>query len=301
MRSHEALAEMAREQYGVVSFRQLRELGFSKGAIGRAREARRLHRLHQGVYAVGHIALSDHSRCMAAILACGPQAVLSHESAAWLWGFLPSRPIQPEVSVPNAGRPRSGIRAHRVAPLALDEVGALERIRVTLPARTLLDLAAVNRGRRLQQAIEKAKRLGKLDLDEIDGLLRRRRGAAGTRRLREGVEIYRDPAFSRSRPELLFLDLVKRAGLPRPALNIFVAAHEVDAYWESERFAVEVDGWDTHRTREAFEADPVRQEDLKLAGIDSIRITARRIEREPKAVGRRLRKLLELRREELHR
>jgi predicted transcriptional regulator of viral defense system len=301
MRSHARLAELAESQYGVVSFRQLRELGFSKGAIGRARQAERLHRLHQGVYAVGHAALSDHGRCMAAVLACGPRAVLSHRSAAWLWGFLPACPLKPEVSIPNSGRPRPAIWAHRIAPLEAWERRISERMPVTSPARTLLDLAASNRGRRLQQAIEKAKRLDKLDLAEVDELLGRRRGAAGTKRLRDGVEIYRDAAFSRSRAELLFLDLVKRAGLPRPALNMFVAGHEIDAYWEAERFAVEVDGWDTHRTRQAFEADPLRQENLKLAGIDSIRITARRIEREPKAVGLALEKLLTRRHEDLQR
>jgi hypothetical protein len=183
----------------------------------------------------------------------------------------------------------------------LGERGSSERIPVTSPSRTLLDLAASNRGRRLQQAIEKAKRMDRLDLAAIDDLLRRRRGASGTRRLREAVEIYRDPAFSRSRAELLLLDLVKRAGLPRPALNTFVAGHEIDAYWDAERFAVEVDGWDTHRTRAAFEEDPLRQENLKLAGIDSIRLTARRIEREPTVVGRRLKRLLTRRREELRR
>jgi predicted transcriptional regulator of viral defense system len=299
MRSHAKLAQLAHEQYGVVSFSQLRRLGFSKSAISRSSDADRLLRVHSGVYAVGHAKVSDHGRCIAAVLACGPRAVLSHESAAWLWGFLPTCPIVPEVSVSNAGRRRSGIRAHRVRPFALGEIGTLEDIPVTSSARTLLDLAARGRGRHLQQAIEKAKRLNRLDLGEIDDLLGRRRGASGTRRLREGVEIYRDPAFSRARSELLFLDLVKRAGLPRPALNTFVAGYEIDAYWEAERFAVEVDGWDTHRTREAFEADPLRQEDLKLAGIDSIRITARRIEREPGTVGQRLRRLLARRREEL--
>jgi predicted transcriptional regulator of viral defense system/very-short-patch-repair endonuclease len=295
-----ALAKLAREQYGVVSFADLRGLGYSKGAVARAHEAGRLHRVHQGVYAVGHAALSEHGRCLAAVLACGPRAVLSHESAAWLRGFLPACPVVPEVSVPNAGRPRAGIRAHRVVPPAPGEFGKLENIPVTAAGRTLLDLAARDRGRRLQRAVEKAKRIDRLDLGEIDELLRRRRGAAGTRRLREAIEIYRDPAFSRARSELLFLDLVKKAGLRRPALNTFVAGYEVDAYWRAERFAVEVDGWDTHRTREAFEADPVRQEDLKLAGIDSIRVTARRIEREPEVVGQRLRTLLGRRREELH-
>jgi hypothetical protein len=188
-----------------------------------------------------------------------------------------------------------------VAPLDARDLDEFERIPVTAPARTLLDLAAINRGRRLQQAIEKAKRLDRLDLGKIDELLDRRFGAAGTRRLREGVEIYRDAAFSRSRAELLFLDLVKRADLPRPALNTFVAGHEIDAYWEAQRFAVEIDGWDTHRTRAAFEADPLRQESMKLVGIDSIRVTARRIEREPHAVAQRLRTLLARRRAELQR
>jgi predicted transcriptional regulator of viral defense system/very-short-patch-repair endonuclease len=301
MRSHASLAELAKSQYGVVSFAQLRRLGFSKGAIWRGAEAGRLHPLHQGVYAIGHVALCDHARCMAAVLACGSRAVLSHDSAAWLWGFAQPCPARPEVSVPNTGRPRRGIRAHRVRPFARSEIGTLEEVPVTSSARTLLDLAARDRGRHLQQAIERAKRLNRLNLGEIDGLLRRRRGAAGTRRLREAVEIYRDPAFSRARSELLFLALIKRAGLRRPALNTFVAGYEVDAYWENERFVVEVDGWEAHGNRQAFETDPVRQEDLKLAGIDSIRVTARRIEREPAVVGQRLRRLLTRRREELER
>lgn len=175
----------------------------------------------------------------------------------------------------------------------------MARIPVTSLPRTLLDLAATERPRRLQQAIERAERIGVLDLVSVDALLRQRHGERGTRRLREALAIYRDPAFSRSRAELLFLDLVKKAGLPRPALNTFVAGLEIDAYWEAERFVVEVDGWDTHRTRAAFERDPLRQEDLKLAGIDSIRLTARRIERDPGAVAERLRRLLAQRRRDL--
>ncbi len=101
--------------------------------------------------------------------------------------------------------------------------------------------------------------------------------------------------MSRAHTERAFLAVVKRAGLPRPAINLFIAGHEVDAYWESERFAVELDGYETHRTRAAFERDPLRIEDLKLAGIDAIRITARRLEREPDQVAKRLKTLLERR------
>ncbi len=140
------------------------------------------------------------------------------------------------------------------------------------------------------------ERLDLLDTAAIDALLQKRCGAPGTAPLRQALEIYRDPVFARSRPERLLLDLVKRARLPRPAINTYVEGHEIDAYWERERFAVEVDGWDAHRSRVAFEQDPVRQEELKLAGIDSIRLTARRIEREPAQVAERLGILLARRR-----
>jgi len=237
---------------------------------------------------------------MAAVLACGPGAVLSHESAAWLWGLQARCPIAVEVTVATTGQPRSGVRLHHAPTVIAADRRTLEDIPVTTLPRTLLDLAAAGMTKSLERAIEKAKRLGLLDLGQIDSMLRRRQPRiAGSRRLLDALEIYRDPGFTRSRAELLFLDLVKKAGLPRPATNLFVAGHEIDAYWERERFAVEVDGWDTHRTRAAFEADPVRQEDLKLAGIDSIRLTARRIEREPRAVGKRLATLLDQRRRAL--
>jgi len=299
MTSHGALARLADSQYGVVSHRQLLGLGFSKSAIGRLSNAGHIHRVHRGVYAIGRRSLSDHGRCAAAVLACGKGAVLSHASAAWLWGLFPRCLITTSVTVPDGRRRHSGIEAHRATAFTPGEWGKLAQIPVTSLPRTLLDLATTEQSRKLQQAIERAERLGVLDLIEIDGLLRQRRGEPGSKRLREALQIYRDPAFSRSRAELLFLDLIKKAGLPRPALNTFVAGHEIDAYWDAERFAVEVDGWDTHRTRTASENDPVRQEDLKLAGIDSIRLTARRIEREPGVVAKRLGRLLRQRREDL--
>jgi predicted transcriptional regulator of viral defense system len=300
IRSQQRLAELAGRQYGVVSSRQVAILGYSRNEIGHAVKTSRLHRVHRGVYAVGHSALSSHGRCLAAVLACGRGAVLSHESAAWLWGFVVRPPVCADVTVPSRGHRRDGIRIHHAASLTRDDWGGLERIRVTSAPRTLLDLAASGPAKRLERAVERAKRLDRLDLIDIDLMLRRRAGAAGTKRLLEALDLYRDPAFSRARSELLFLDLIKKAGLPRPAINTYVDGHEIDAYWEDERFAVEVDGWDTHRTRAAFESDPLRQEDLKLVGIDSIRITARRIEREPRVVAERLGRLLRQRRRELN-
>lgn len=301
MRSHRQLAELADRQHGVVSTRQLDALGYSAAAISRATEAGRLHRVHRGVYAVGRASLSDQGRCRAAVGSCGGAALLGHSSAAWLWGLLPTLAKPVEVVTAHASHPRGGFRIHRCRSLSQADRDEEDGIPVTSIPRTLLDLAATGSEWRLQQAIEKAERLDRLDLPAIDTLLSRLRQPRGGPRLLRALDIYRDPAFSRARSERLFLALVKGAGLPRPALNTFVAGHEIDAYWERERFAVEVDGWGAHRTRAAFEADPLRQEDLKLAGVDSIRVTARRIERQPERVATRLATLLARRRAELQR
>ncbi|HMI80663.1 MAG TPA: type IV toxin-antitoxin system AbiEi family antitoxin domain-containing protein [Solirubrobacterales bacterium] len=299
MRSHAALAELARAQYGVVSFRQLRELGFSKGHISRAQGAGRLWRIHQGVYAVGHAGLSAHGRAMAAVLVFPEGAVLSHDSAAWLWGLVPNGPHEVEVTVAARGNRRRGLRVHRAWSLPEEERARYESIPVTSVARTLLDVAGTRSGRRLVRVVDRARRRGKLDLDEIDRVLARGRASYGTERLQDALRLYRTPVFDRARSELLFLDAIAAAGLPVPALNTWVEKFEIDAYWEAERFAVEVDGWETHGTRRAFEADRLRQEDMKLAGIDSIRVSARRIEREPDTVAKRLQLLLARRRAEL--
>lgn len=299
MRSHRELAELAARQYGVVAAAQLRELGFSWAAIGRMRRAGRLHRVHRGVFAVGHELVGDRGRCLAAVRACGHGTVVSHAAAAWLWGLLPSCPQPVEVTVPSHGQRRVGIAVHHSSTLTAEEWGRIGAIPVTALARTLLDLAATARPRTLWNAVEKAERLDRLDLGAIDAMLGRRRGHRGAARLRRALEIYRAPVFSRSRSERLFLALCKDAGLPPPALNTWVGRFEIDAYWERERFAVEVDGWETHRTRRAFEGDRLRREDLLLAGIESIGISASRIERAPNQVGRRLAIFLARRRKQL--
>lgn len=297
MRSHRGLAELAARQHGVVSFRQLRELGFSKGKIARSSEAFRLRRVHRGVYAVGHDRISDHGRCMAAVLAAGPDAVVSHLSAAWLWSLHEHSPVEVEVTVTAARHRRRGIRVHRAT--ALDsQWGHIDRIPVTALHPTLLGVAATQPDRTLTSVVDRAKRRSLLDLGSIDQYLMGRSRSPGHARLKSALDLYRDPVFDHGRSELLFLDLVKKAGLPRPVLNTWVGEFEIDAYWEAERFAVEVDGWETHGTRQAFEQDRIRIENMKLAGIDAIRITARRIEREPREVARRLRQHLDRRRAE---
>jgi predicted transcriptional regulator of viral defense system len=295
MRSHSRLADLAEEQYGVVSFRQLRELGFSKGHIYRAHEADRLRRVHRGVYAVGHSKLSPRGRCRAALLAFNDCAVLSHRSAAWLWGLFPS--CREEVDVTLAGKSRrKRIRVHRVMAISDRDIKTLERIRATSLPRTLLDIASSEPKRELERAVDRAKRRNLLDLGAIDELLQRRGRVPGASQLREALSLYRKPVFDRARSELLFVDALEKEGVTLPVLNMWVDEWEIDAYWESERFAVEVDGWETHGSREAFENDRLRQEEMKLVGIDSVRVSARRIAKEPEQVAKRIRALLAQRR-----
>jgi hypothetical protein len=175
----------------------------------------------------------------------------------------------------------------------------VENIPVTAWPRTLLDIAAEAPIRRLERMLERTEELNLFDLRRVEALLSRTVGHPGHGRLRRAIELYREPAFTRSGLERRFLDLVDGAGLPRPVTAFNVAGHELDVYWPQGRFAVELDVFETHGTRAAFERDRLRQEDLKLAGVEMIRVTGRRLEREPRQVLGRLARLLEQRRREL--
>jgi very-short-patch-repair endonuclease len=187
---------------------------------------------------------------------------------------------------------------HSAAALKREDRTTFERVPVTAIPRTLLDFAAVD-PKFLSAAIERAYRRDLLDLNAIDRLLIRSHGFRGVARLREAMEIYRIEAFTRSRLERRFLALVRRAELRQPSMNLFVAGFELDAYWSIERFAVELDTYDHHGDPVAFEADRLRQEDLKLAGVEIVRLTGARMDREPDAIVVRLRRLLAQRRQQL--
>lgn len=247
VRSHQRLAELAARQHGVVSSRQLLELGYSRGAISRAAAAGRLHPLHRGAYAVGHARLTAHGRCLASVLACGSDALLSHRAAAWLWGLLSDAPGKTiDVTVPGRGHRRRGIDVHHAPGLGDLDRAMCEGIPVTAVPRTLLDLAAVT-PRRLPRTLERSDQLGLFDLRAVEAVLDRCGGHSGAGRLRKALAAYREPAFTRSELERRFLRLVDEAGLPAPSVNIFVGGFELDAYWERERFAVEIDGYEFHR------------------------------------------------------
>ncbi len=292
------LADLATRQHGVVSVRQLEKLGYSRNSISKAATAGRLHRLHRGVYAVGHTDLSWHGRCLAVVLACSP-AVASHTSAAWIWGLLRARPGTFHLTTPTRRHGKPYVRLHH-ALLTEDDHAFREGIPVTSLPRTLLDLAAMLSADRLQRVIERSEELRLFDLRPVDALLARAGGHQGAGHLRRALSIYRPPPFTRSGLERRFLELLRDAGLPAPSTAFNEMGYELDVYWQPERFAVELDVYETHGSRQAFESDRIRQEDLKLDGIEMIRVTGRRVDREPKEVIERVAVLLERRHRELH-
>jgi len=288
-----ALAELAERQYGVVSIRQLeRKLGYSRKAVQRDVASGRLHPLHRGVYAVGHRLVPDHGRCLAAVLACGPDALLSHRSAAWLLGISRYGPAPLHVTSPLPRKPRPPIRLHHSRILALEDRTLEDGIPVTAVPRTLLDCAAESRLSHLRRMLERGEELKVFDLRQIEHLLDRSGRHAGRGRLRQAIALYQPVPFTRSGFERQFLEAVLRAGLPRPATNFVEAGFELDVYWPEHRFAVELDTYATHGTNAAFERDHLRDEDLMLAGIEMVRVTDVRFYREPKAVLNRVATLL---------
>jgi predicted transcriptional regulator of viral defense system len=291
-------ASLAREQHGVVSVWQLRELGYSKEALRHAVKTGRLHRIHRGVYALGHDAVSRQARCLAAVLSCEEEALLSHRSAAWLWGLTGRFTSPIEITADSPRQTREAIRVHSAEALAVDDRDSAEGVPVTAVPRTLLDFAAVD-PRYLGQALDNAQRLGLLDLIAIDALTTRSRGFRGVGRLRDALKPHRTSAYTRSGLERRFLELVRKAKLKPPSMNLFVGEYELDAYWPAERFAVELDTYDYHGSPSAFEEDRIRQESLKLAGIEMTRVTGVRMDREPRAVSNSLRRLLAQRRRDL--
>jgi Transcriptional regulator, AbiEi antitoxin/Protein of unknown function (DUF559) len=253
---------IAAQQHGVVTVAQLLEAGVSETSVRRGVEAGRLHRLHRGVYAVGHRSLSWRGRWLAAVLAAGDGAVLSHTSAAALWKFL--RPIQgpTHVTVGAAVRrkQRPGLQLHRSRTLTSSHVTRRHGIAVTTPARTIEDLRTTIEPRLFRRALRQAELAG----HRVPHL-------SVTKR-------------SRSNLELLFLALCEEHGLPRPLVNQRVHGYLVDFYWPEHCLVVETDSWTYHRGSVAFEDDRARDLALRARGIEVRRYTGDQIETAPAAV-----------------
>ena len=268
-----ALAELASEQHGVVSRRQLVQLGFGRQAIQRRLTSRRLRRLHPGVYAVGHWALTPASRDLAAVLACGPHALLSHQAAGARLGLLQRGGGPVEVTAPRGCKPKPGIDVHNTRAIHPDDRYEVDGIPTTSVARTIVDLAAVLTDRRLTAVVNEAEVLRVFDLTKIEQALERRPAPAGTRRLQRILAAYTDPpGYSTSKAERLLLSLCKRHGLPQPS-RVFIQGKELDFFWADARLALEVDGQAFHKTRRAFQEDRRRDRQLAAVGIQVARVT----------------------------
>jgi very-short-patch-repair endonuclease len=238
------VARLATTQSGVVSRKQLLALGLTGGEIRRRREARRLIRVHQGVYAVGHADLSDRARCIAALLAVGPGARLSHRTALALWKLIPSMPQLIEVTLTNrVPRHREGIRVHQARVL---ETTVKEGLPLTTPLRTLQDAGD-----------------------------RRAWSEALYRGLVEREETQVEP--TQSELEDALLPALEAAGIPKPLTQHQLGPYRVDFYWPDYKLVVETDGWQKHGHRVAFEEDRARDAHLQATGHRVLRFTWKQV------------------------
>lgn len=295
--SDRRVAALATGQHGVVTRVQLRTLGLRDGAITRRVAAGRLIPLHVGVFAVGHAALTIHGRQLAAVLACGPSAVLSHGSAAALWGLVDNQPTRIHVIVRTwAGLTApKGVHLHRYRSLVDLDVTRRRAIPVTTPARTLLDLAPVVALRKVRRAIRLADVQRRLDFADVDRLLTAHPRRPGARLLRALLDEHRadpEPDISRSDFEDRLVELCERHGLPTPRINVDVAGLEVDVHWVGTDVVAEADSYSFHRTRAAFERDRERDAVLAAAGYRVHRFTDRQVNRKPETVAAALRRSL---------
>ena len=229
---------------------------------------------------------------MAAVLACGRQSLLSHRTAAALWDMAPTSTSLVEVTAPRGRTAQRGIRLHRVRRLADADRTTHDRMPVTTVARTLFDLAEVVDSTKLERAFERAERLELLDVAAVEDVCRRNRGRRALRHLTALLPSLAPTPRTRSELERDFLDFCRAQGLPEPEANVLVAGFEVDALWREQRLVVELDGFEFHRTRAAFERDRARDAALQLAGYRVLRITWRRLRDEPREVAATIAALL---------
>lgn len=289
------MARMAERQYGVVALAQLRELGCRPGWVQWAVETRRLHPLYRGVFAVGHRRISTRGRWLAAVLACGDGALLSHCFGGVLVGMLERTRGPIQVTVPRHVRSRAGIRIFTTADLVAADRTVVDAIPCASVPRTLLGIAAVDPSS-LPGAIAQAEKRHLLDLTALDSLIARSPRRPGVPALRRALAEHRvEYEWTHGRLEERFFSLCRRAGFPRPAVNAHVTVEgwsgEVDFSWPSLRLIVETDGFATHGDREAFESDRLRDQHLVAAGWRVIRVTWRQVVFEPERVVRTLARL----------
>lgn len=276
--------ELARRQHGVVARGQLLGLGFTPKAVVHRVKTGRLHPLRRGVYAVGRPQITQEGRWMAAVLACGDGAMLSHRSAAALWGFGDEHPDYVEISVRRHHKVRRpGLRVHDRAGLWDRDIGAHCGIPVTQPVRTFLDLATVAGPKTVERAINEADKLDVIDADALRRSLDDYPGQPGVRSLRRILD---EHTFRLSDDELerLFRPIAAAAGLPVPLTKQMVNGFEVDFFWPDLGLVVETDGWRYHRTPSAQTRDALRFQTHTAAGLTPLRFSHHQVKYEPRHV-----------------
>lgn len=288
------LAALATRQHGVVSHQQLLGLGYGVRWVERRLWEGRLQSVHENVYAVGHSRLTQRSRWWAAVLAYGPGTVLSHRTAAVLWGI--QRPRRGPIDVTaQCGRQgverRSGIWVHR-CKLSAEDVTTQDGFPATTVARTLFDLAEVASYETLKSAAEEADRLKLLRLREVESVCESGYGRRALRPIRRLLVDLHAPDEGRSPLEVRFAAFVREHRLPAPFQNAAVLGHEVDALWPEAKLIAELDSWEHHSHRAAFERDRARDPKMLIAGYRTIRVTHRRLDREPDRLAAEIRDLL---------
>ena len=283
------IAWLAAGQHGVVNRRQLLMLGLSPAAISRRLQRGLLHPLHLGVYAVGHPTVVKHGLWMGSVLAGPSGTVVSHRAAAALHGVRGGSML--EITAPTACR-RRGIIVHREA-LPADETTVVDGIPATTITRTHFDLAAVVPPHQFERALREAeyrRLVDSLSLDDLVARHPRRPGIATIRRVLGAIRA--GAGRSKSELEALFLAFLDRHGLPRPHLNVLAAGMECDCVWPRQRVVVELDSWEAHASRAAFERDREKLRRLRVAGWEPIAVTWLQIKTSERALAADLRALL---------
>jgi very-short-patch-repair endonuclease len=291
------MADLAARQYGIVTRAQLTGLGYSERMIDSALRGGRLQAWHRDVFAVGQGGLSPHGLCQAAVMFRGDGALLSHQSAVWLWGLERKLEIPVNVTVRSRGHSESAIGLHHSPSLRAEDATVTERLPVTSLPRTLLDYAASAKRYRLEAAIDSADRLDLLDPAAVDRIVDELDDHPGRAPLARALRLYREIGFAHSGGERRLLAVLADAGVAEPRVNDEVEGHELDFFWGPERFGVELDSWERRAGRRSVAEVDRRQEQLALAGIETIRVTGTRLKHEPREVASRIAAHLERRRQ----
>jgi len=264
---------VARRQAGAISTAQLIECALTKDGIASRVRRGHLHPVLRSVYAVGHSNLTRRGREWAVVLACGPDASLSHNTAGALFEVVRAE-RRLHVTAPRSRHARRGFTVHRSRALDPADRAVIHGLAVTSLHRTLIDLADVLPEKRLMKAIHEAEVRRLFDLGKLDEALRRAPGRQGAGRLRRACERYQPARVTRSDAEIMFHDFIDETGLPKPRANATRGGYELDCHWPEANLNVEVDGAATHKTTRSFYEDRLRDRRLKsITGIETVRVT----------------------------